>query len=111
MVAVRRCTRVFSCSVVRHGGAVHVGVIGTVDAVSVGQLRNQLLTIAKEHPDAIDVDLAGATLPDVEGVTVLVEVWRFASEHGIALTVRSPSPAIRRAFDVAPSGVLLTLRS
>ena len=93
------------------GDGVCVGVIGDVDASSVGQLRNQLLTLAKEHPRSIDIDLAGATLPDVPGVAVLVEVWRFAYEHGIELTVRSPSPAIERTFDVAPSGALLTLRA
>lgn len=90
---------------------VGVGVIGAVDASSVGQLRNQLLTLAKEHPRSIDLDLAGASLPEPQGVAVLVELWCFASEHGIELAVRSPSAAIKRAFDVAPSGALLTLRT
>lgn len=96
---------------VRSGDDVGVGVIGAVDSSSIGQLRNQLLTLAKEHPRSIDLDLAAASLPEPQGVTVLVEVWRFASEHGIQLAVRAPSAAIQRAFDVAPSGALLTLRS
>jgi hypothetical protein len=44
-------------------------------------------------------------------VAVLVETWRFAHEHGIELTVRSPSELIARTFDMAPSGQLLTLRA
>ena len=101
----------FTCSVVRRGDDVGVGVIGAVDGSSIGQLRNQLLNLAKQHPRSIDLDLAGASLPEPQGVRVLVEVWRFASEHGIDLSVRSPSVAIARAFDVAPSGALLTLRT
>jgi anti-anti-sigma regulatory factor len=102
---------VFTCSVVRRGDDVGVGVIGAVDGRSVGQLRNQLLTVAKEHPRSIHVDLAGACLPEPQGIAVFVEVWRFASEHGIELAVDSPPAAIEQAFDVAPSGALLTLRT
>jgi anti-anti-sigma factor len=102
---------VFSCSISRREGHVALGVIGEIDRTSVGQFRNQLLSVAKEHPVAIDIDMAGAALPDSACVAVLVETWRFAQEHGIELTIRSPSAAISRAFDMAPSGQLLTLRS
>ena len=50
-------------------------------------------------------------MPDESAVAVLVEAWRFTQEHGIELTVNSSSPAVARAFEVAPSGQLLTLRS
>ena len=101
---------VFSCSITRRGGHVALGVIGEIDRTSAGQFRNQLLSLAKEHPVAIDIDMAGALLPDSACVAVLVETWRFAQDHGIELTVRSPGDAIARAFDMAPSGQLLTLR-
>jgi anti-anti-sigma factor len=102
---------VFSCSISRCDGHVALGVIGEIDRSSAGQFRNQLLSLAKEHPAAIDIDLAGAVLPDSACVAVLVEAWRFAQDHGIQLTVRCPSAAITRTFDVAPSGRLLTLRA
>jgi anti-anti-sigma factor len=102
---------VFSCSISRHDHQVSLGVIGEIDRTSAGQFRNQLLSVAKEHPAAIDIDMAGASMPDTTCVAVLVEAWRFAQDHGIALTVRCPSAAITRAFDVTPSGRLLTLRS
>lgn len=102
---------VFSCSISRRGDHVALGVIGEIDRASVGQFRNQLLSVAKEHPRAIDIDMSGAVLPDSACVAVLVETWRFAQEHGIELAVRSPSAAISRAFDMAPSGQLITLRA
>ena len=102
---------VFSCSVSRQGDHVTVGVIGEIDQAAAGQLRNHLLTLAKQHPASIAIDLAGVSMPDAPCVAVLVEAWRFAQEHGIDLTVRSPSDAVTRAFDVTDSGHLLTLRT
>ena len=40
----------------------------------------------------------------------LVEAWRFAQEHGIELTVKSPAASIRQVFDVTETGRLVTLR-
>ncbi|HEX5588333.1 MAG TPA: STAS domain-containing protein [Acidimicrobiia bacterium] len=101
----------FSCSVSRVDDHVTVGVIGEIDQAAAGQFRNHLLTLAKEHPAVIAIDLTGVSLPDSACVAVLVEAWRFAQDHGIELTVRSPSDAITRAFDVSASGRLLTLRT
>lgn len=101
----------FSCSVSRVDDHVTVGVIGHIDQAAAGQFRNHLLTLAKEHPAAIVIDLTGVSMPDTACVGVIVEAWRFAQDHGIELTVRSPSDAITRAFDVTASGRLLTLRT
>ncbi|MET0920688.1 MAG: STAS domain-containing protein [Acidimicrobiia bacterium] len=101
---------VFSCSIERRGGHVALGVIGEIDHTSAGQFRNQLLTIAKEHPTSIDIDMAGVVL-DSSCVAVLVEAWRFAQDHRIELTVTSPCAAVARTFDMAPSGQLLNLHS
>lgn len=101
---------VFSCSISRANGRVEIGIIGEIDRTSAGQFRNQLLTVAKEHPVAIAIDMKHVALPDEAGVAVLVEAWRFAQEHGIELAVTSPSRAVTQVFDVAPSGQLLTLR-
>jgi anti-anti-sigma factor len=101
---------VFSCSIARHAGDVDIEVIGAMDRSSAGQFRNQLLTLAKEHPATIAIHMDDLALMDSSCVAVLVETWRFAEEHGIALTVKSPAASIRQAFDVAESGRLLTLR-
>jgi len=101
---------VFSCSVARHAGDVDVEVIGAMDRSSAGQFRNQLLTLAKEHPASIAIHMDDLALVDSSCVAVLVETWRFAEEHGIALTVKSSAASIRQVFDVAESGRLITLR-
>lgn len=100
----------FSCSISRGNGRVAIDIIGEIDRTCAGQFRNQLLTLAKEHPVSIAIDMKQVVLPDEAAVAVLVEAWRFAQEHGIELAVTSPSPAVTRTFDVAPSGQLLTLR-
>jgi anti-anti-sigma factor len=101
---------VFSCSVARHAGDVDIEVIGAMDRSSAGQFRNQLLTVAKEHPATIAIHMDDLALVDSSCVAVLVETWRFAEEHGITLSVTSPAASIRQVFDVAESGQLLTLR-
>jgi anti-anti-sigma factor len=101
---------VFSCSIARRNGDVFIEVIGEIDRTSAGQFRNQLLTIAKEHPASIAIRMDGLALLDSSCVAVLVEAWRFTQEHGIELTVESPAASIRQVFDVAESGRLLTLR-
>ena len=101
---------VFSCSIERHAGAVDLEVIGAMDRSSAGQFRNQLLSIAKEHPASIAIHMDDLALVDSSCVAVLVEAWRFAQEHGITLAVSSPAASIRQVFDVADSGRILTLR-
>lgn len=101
---------VYSCSIARANGRVAIDVIGEIDRASAGPFRNQLLTLAKEHPVSIAIDLQQVEMPDESAVAVLVEAWRFTQEHGIELTVNSSSSELRRAFEVAPSGQLLTLR-
>ena len=101
---------VFSCSISRHEGVVDIEVIGRIDRSSAGQFRNQLLTLAKEHPGSIAIQMDRLALIDSSCVAVLVEAWRFAEEHGIELTVTSPAASIRQVFDVTESGRLLTLR-
>ena len=105
-----RHSSVFSCSISRANARVRMGIIGEIDRTSAGQFRNQLLTLAKEHPVSIAIDMKDVALPDEAAVAVLVEAWRFAQDHGIELSVASPSPVVTQVFDVAPSGQLLTLR-
>jgi anti-anti-sigma factor len=107
---VQQTQTVFSCSIARHEGDVDIELIGEIDRSSAGQFRNQLLTLAKEHPASIAIHMDDLALIDSSCVAVLVETWRFTQEHGIELTVKSPAASIRQVFDVAESGRLLTLR-
>lgn len=91
--------------------AIGIEVLGGVDRAVAGQLRNQLLTLAKEHPASIAVHMRNVAVVDAACLAVLVEAWRFCDEHGIELAVRSPAAAIREAFDLAPSGRILAFRA
>lgn len=110
IMAMAAQAALFSCSISRANGRVAIGIIGEIDRTCAGQFRNQLLTLAKEHPVAIAIDMKQVALPDEAAVAVLIEAWRFAQEHKIELLVISPSPEVTRAFELAPSGQLLTLR-
>ena len=102
---------VFSCSISRASRRVAVEIIGEIDRTSAGQFRNQLLTLAKEHPVAIAIDMKQVALPDEAAIAVLVETWRFAQEHGIELAVTSPAPAVIADLRRRALGELLTLRT
>ena len=104
ITAMAAHSSVFSCSISRANGRVAVEIIGEIDRTSAGQFRNQLLTLAKEHPVAIAIDMKQVALPDEAAVAVLVEAWRFAQEHGIELAVTSPSPEVMRTFDARALG-------
>jgi anti-anti-sigma regulatory factor len=91
--------------------AIGVEVVGGIDRAAAGSLRNQLLTLAKEHPASIDVDLRHAVLRDPACPSVLVEVWRFCEAHGIEMAVRSSEPVLRTVFELTPSGHILALHS
>src|SRR5947209_20626650 len=105
--SLRAPCSVYSCSISRSNGQVAMDVVGEIDRSSAGPFRNQLLTIAKEHPVSIAIDMQHVALRDESCVAVLVEAWRFTHEHGIELTVRSAAPQVTRAFEVAPTGQLL----
>jgi ABC-type transporter Mla MlaB component len=50
-------------------------------------------------------------LVDSSCVAALVEAWRRAHEHGIALSVKSLAASIRQVFDVAEAGGRLGVRN
>jgi len=93
---------VFSSSVARIADRTVVGFIGDIDARSAGTFRNQLLSLAKEHPKSIVIDMESVQHVDPQAVAVLLEVLRFTREHGIALTVRATRPPVRDAFADTP---------
>jgi anti-anti-sigma factor len=91
--------------------AIGIEVVSGVDRTVAGQLRTQLLSLAKEHPASITVDLRHVVTLDRACLGVLAEAWRFCEEHGIELAVRSAAAAIRERFDVTPSGRIIAVRS
>ena len=91
--------------------AIGIEVVSGVDRAVAAQLRTQLLSLAKEHPASITVDLPHVVVLDGACLGVLAEAWRFCEEHSIELAVRSPAAAIRKRFDVTASGRIVAFRA
>ena len=53
------------------------------------------------------LDLAAITFMDSTGLTTLMDARLQAERDGWSFTVRRPSPAVRRVFDLAGVGSLL----
>ena len=53
------------------------------------------------------VDLAEVTFMDSTGLTALMDARRQADNNGWSFSVRRPSSAVRRVFDLAGVGRLL----
>jgi len=56
----------------------------------------------------VTVDLAEVTFMDSTGLTTLMDAHLQAERNGWTFTVRRPSPAVTRVFELAGVGSLLT---
>jgi anti-anti-sigma factor len=99
------------CTVAGNETEAWVTVTGPVDRTTVASVRNRLLHVAKAQPTRLTVDLDGAALVDGAAVAALVELWQFASEHDIELSVRTPAASVRQVFDLDARGRVHAIRS
>jgi|ERR1022692_81037 anti-anti-sigma factor len=89
----------------RLNGSALVAVVGEVDMATSPVLWDALVSAL--HTGDVTVDVADMALIDATGVGVLVRAPDRARNNGRALTVRAPSPAVRRVLEAAdPSGFL-----
>ncbi len=80
-----------------HGpdGGVVVEVRGEVDLASADRLCGVLVDIATRlRPPHLVVDLLHVTFMDSTGIGALAAAAQAAGRHGVALTVRHPSPFV-----------------
>jgi anti-anti-sigma factor len=89
----------------RVNGSTVVAVVGEVDMGTSPVLWDALLRAL--HTGDVTVDVADMALIDATGIDVLVRATDQARSNGRALTVRGPSPTVRRVLEAAdPSGFL-----
>ncbi|HUD17361.1 MAG TPA: STAS domain-containing protein [Acidimicrobiales bacterium] len=82
-----------------------LAVVGEVDMATSPVLWDALLRALRTGD--VTVDVADVALIDATGVGVLVRATDQARNIGRALTVRAPSPTVRRVLEAAdPSGFL-----
>lgn len=87
-------------SAVPETGGVRLVVVGEVDVVSAGQLREYLAGALDMRLEALTVDLGGVTFLDSTGLSALVYAHDRAQDEGVSLVVTDPQPQVRRLLDV-----------
>jgi anti-sigma B factor antagonist len=82
-------------------GAIVVDVRGSLDAATVGALRETLLgTVHRERPMTLVVDLTYVTFMDSQGIGTLVTGYNAAKEVGTRFVLRNPSDFVHRQLRV-----------
>ena len=82
-------------------GAIVVDVRGSLDAATVGTLREALLgTVQRERPVVLIVDLTFVTFMDSQGIGTLVAGHHAAREVGTRFMLRNPSEFVHRQLRV-----------
>ena len=82
-------------------GAIVVDVRGSLDAATVGTLRDTLLgTVQRERPVTLIVDLTFVTFMDSQGIGALVGGHHAARETGTRFVLRNPSEFVHRQLRV-----------
>ncbi|GAA0509942.1 hypothetical protein Ade02nite_53020 [Paractinoplanes deccanensis] len=82
-------------------GAIVVDVRGSLDAATVGALRDLLLgTVQRERPVSLIVDLTFVVFMDSQGIGTLVTGYNAAREVGTRFVLRNPSEFVHRQLRV-----------
>ena len=77
-----------------------VVVDGEVDSACAGLLVEACDEQIAAGASVICLDLAGTSFVDSSGLVVLLDVRAVATNHGVALTLRRPSRAVRRVLEL-----------
>jgi anti-anti-sigma factor len=80
-----------------------VTVCGEIDLAAVPTLTASLEAAGLEQIP-LDLDLSGITFIDSSGLHAIVQAHQRQQRAGLALTLRSPSPAVRRAIEMVALG-------
>jgi anti-anti-sigma factor len=81
-------------------------VHGELDIATAPELVD-LLARLRHHDHAVTLDLAEVTFMDSTGLTTVMEAHMQARENGWSFSVRRPSAAVRRVFELAGVGRIL----
>ena len=80
---------------------------GDLDIQSAPMMRSALDRMSQVDGADVVIDMSGVTFMDSTGLTTLMDARLQAERDGWAFTVRRPSSAVRRVFDLAGVGSLL----
>ena len=86
-------------TIVNRDGTTYITIEGTLDAVSVSDLRGELDALVNARPKAVDVDLSQLRMIDSSGVGALVSLYKRVRANGgevIVIGLRDQPLAIFR---------------
>lgn len=91
------------------GSTVELTVRGALDAAAVRGLGVVLDRVLDRRPHHLVVDLADCPFLDASAIEVLVAAHRRVWQHGGVLSLRNPSPRVRRILEIARVSHVLRL--
>ena len=80
---------------------IEVVITEPLDSGAAGRLRRLLAEALDLGPERVVVDLSDCPFVDAAAVSVLLDAHREAWRSGGRLTLRGPSPRLRRLFELA----------
>jgi anti-anti-sigma factor len=77
-----------------------VGVRGRADAESADELESALRAAVNNHAK-VAADLGGLDYISSAGLRALIQAARAAETKGVALAICSPTPSVKKVFDMS----------
>jgi anti-anti-sigma factor len=87
-----------------------MAIVGEIDAASVGLLRFRLAEISPDVKADLIVDMSRVTFLDSTGLSFLITAHTKLRSQGARLVVRSPTPQVKRLFEITALTSVLTIK-
>jgi anti-sigma B factor antagonist len=97
-----------SYEVTGQGDGTVIHLRGELDLASAATLAASLRPFERGHR-AVVVDLSGLLFCDSSGLTALIRFRNEAAEYGTHVSLRHPTPAVRRLFELTSTDRLLSV--
>ena len=97
-------------TVSEHGGETVVGAAGELDVNTAPELREQLARLVNEGARQIVVELSDVSFVDSTALSVLVSALKRLRQADGDLQLASPTPSVRRVFEITGLTRLFTIR-
>ena len=97
-------------TVSEHGGETVVGAAGELDVNTAPELREQLARLVNEGARHIVVELSDVSFVDSTALSVLVSALKRLRQADGDLQLASPTPSVRRVFEITGLTRLFTIR-
>ena len=86
-----------------------LALTGELDPATAPVLADAIASLETAGVDDVVIDLAGVTFLDSSGVRVLVSAREQLRASGATLTLRAPSPNIRRVLEITGLGEVIAI--